>query len=177
MNLWKEISAGDNPPKLLNMVIEVTSNSRDKYEYNSEWETFVLDRIIPSSVIFPVEYGFVPQTWYEDDDPLDIMAMSFEPLEVGAVARVRVIGALIIEDEKGIDPKILSVLVNDARFEGYKDIADVHKHELKEIEEFFETYKRLEPHKWTKIKGWKNSIEAMEIVDKAMKNFLKLNTK
>jgi inorganic pyrophosphatase len=176
MNLWKEISAGDNPPKLLNMVIEVTSNSRDKYEYNSEWETFVLDRIIPSSVIFPVEYGFVPQTWYEDDDPLDIMAMSFEPLEVGAVARVRVIGALIIEDEKGIDPKILSVLVNDARFEGYKDIADVHKHELKEIEEFFETYKRLEPHKWTKIKGWKNSIEAMEIVDKAMKNFLKLNT-
>lgn len=177
MNLWKEISAGDKPPKLLNMVIEVTSNSRDKYEYNSEWETFVLDRIIPSSVIFPVEYGFVPQTWYEDDDPLDIMAMSFEPLEVGAVARVRVIGALIIEDEKGIDPKILSVLVNDARFEGYKDIADVHKHELKEIEEFFETYKRLEPHKWTKIKGWKNSIEAMEIVDKAMKNFLKLNTK
>lgn len=177
MNLWKEISAGENPPKLLNMVIEVTSNSRDKYEYNSEWETFVLDRIIPSSVIFPVEYGFVPQTWYEDDDPLDIMAMSFEPLEVGAVARVRVIGALIIEDEKGIDPKILSVLVNDARFEGYKDIADVHKHELKEIEEFFETYKRLEPHKWTKIKGWKNSIEAMEIVDKAMKNFLKLNTK
>jgi inorganic pyrophosphatase len=102
--------------------------------------------------------------------------MSFEPLEVGAIARVRLIGALIIEDEKGIDPKILSVLVNDARFKGYKDISDVHKHELKEIEEFFETYKRLEPHKWTKIKGWKNATEAMEIVDNAIRNYRKLCT-
>ena len=177
MDLWKEIPAGDNPPKLLNMIIEVTSSSRDKYEYNSSWETFVLDRIIPSSVIFPVEYGFVPQTWFEDNDPLDIMAMSFEPLEVGAVARVRVIGALIIEDEKGTDPKILSVLKNDARFEGFRDISDVHKHKLKEIEEFFETYKRLEPHKWTKIKGWKNAAEAMEIVNYSMQKFQRLFTK
>jgi inorganic pyrophosphatase len=177
MNLWKEIPAGDNPPELLNMVIEVTSDSRDKYEYNPEWEAFVLDRIIPSSVIFPVEYGFVPQTLFEDGDPLDIMAMSFEPLEVGAIAKVRVIGALIIEDENGIDPKILSVLVNDARFEGYKEISDIHKHELKEIEEFFETYKRLELHKWTKTKGWKNAAEAMEIVDHAMQNYQKLGTK
>jgi inorganic pyrophosphatase len=177
MNLWKDIPVGDKPPKVLNMVIEVTSNSRDKYEYNSKWETFVLDRIIPSSVIFPVEYGFVPQTWYEDNDPLDIMAMSFEPLEVGAIARVRVIGALIIEDERGIDPKILSVLINDARFEGYKDVSDVHKHELKEIEEFFETYKRLEPHKWTSIKGWKNAADAMQIVDTAINNFRKVKIK
>ena len=176
MNLWKDIAVGDNPPKLLNMVIEVTSNSRDKYEYNSKWETFVLDRIIPSSVIFPVEYGFVPQTLFEDGDPLDILALSFEPLEVGAIARVRVIGALIIEDEEGIDPKILSVLENDARFEGYTDISDVHKHKLKEIEEFFDTYKRLEPHKWTKIKGWKNAAEAIEIVDNAIKKFRKLCT-
>ena len=115
MNFWKQIPAGDNPPELLNMVIEVMSGSRDKYEYRSEWEAFVLDRIIPSSVVFPVEYGFVPQTWYLDDDPLDIMTLSFEPLGVGSIAKVRVIGALIIEDEKGVDAKILSVLVNDLR--------------------------------------------------------------
>ena len=158
---------------LLNAVIEVVSGSRDKYEYKSEWEAFVLDRMIPSSVVFPVEYGFVPQTWFEDGDPLDIMALSFKPLEVGAIARVRVIGALIIKDEKGIDPKILSVLENDARFEGFKDISDVHKHELKEIEEFFETYKRLEPHKWTKTKGWKTAAEAIEIVDNAIRSYQK----
>jgi inorganic pyrophosphatase len=177
VNLWKDIPTGDKPPELLNMVVEVVSGSRDKYEYNSEWEAFVLDRIIPSSVVFPVEYGFVPQTWLEDGDPLDIMALSFEPLEVATIARARVIGALIIEDENGIDPKILSVLVNDARFEGYKDTSDIHKHELVEIQEFFETYKRLEPHKWAKTKGWKNAAEAMEIVESAMRNYQKLGTK
>ena len=175
MNIWKDIPSGDKPPELLNMVIEVISGSRDKYEYNLKWETFVLDRIIPSSVVFPVEYGFVPQTWFDDGDPLDIMVMSYEPLEVGCVVKVRVIGALIIEDEEGLDPKILSALVNDARFEGYKDITDVHPHKLKEIQEFFETYKRLEPHKWVKFKEWKNAEEAKKIVNYAVKRFKEIN--
>jgi len=177
VNFWKNIPAGDKPPELLNMVIEVVSGSRDKYEYNAKWGAFVLDRIIPSSVVFPVEYGFVPQTWYDDEDPLDIMAMSFEPLEVGCIVKVRVIGALVIEDEEGPDTKILSVLVNDRRFEGYHDISDIHKHELTEIQEFFETYKRLEPHKWAKVKEWKNAKEAMETVEYAMERFRKLNLK
>lgn len=177
MNFWKDIPAGDRPPELLNMVIEVTSNSRDKYEYNAKWGAFVLDRIIPSSVVFPVEYGFVPQTWFDDEDPLDIMAMSFEPLEVSCVVKVRVVGALVIEDEEGLDTKILSVLENDRRFEGYHDISDIHKHELTEIQEFFETYKRLEPHKWAKVKEWKNAKEAMKTVEYAMEKFRKLNLK
>ena len=169
--MWKDIPAGDRPPILLNMVIEVMSGSRDKYEYNSPWESFLLDRIIPSSVVFPVEYGFVPQTWYDDNDPLDIMVLSYEPLEVGCIVKVRVIGALIIEDEEGEDAKVLSVLVNDARFEGYNDISDVHPHQLREIQEFFETYKRLEPHKWVKIKEWKNAAEASKIVTYSMEKF------
>jgi inorganic pyrophosphatase len=153
------------------MVIEVISGSRDKYEYFSDWESFILDRIIPSSVVFPVDYGFVPQTWYDDDDPLDIMVLSYEPLEVGCIVKVRVIGALIVEDERGIDPKILSVLVNDARFEGYKDITDVHPHRLREIQEFFETYKRLEPTRWARFKEWKNSEEARKIVNYAIDKY------
>jgi len=177
MNFWRSIPAGDKPPELLNMVIEVVSGSRDKYEYNAKWGAFVLDRIIPSSVVFPVEYGFVPQTWYDDEDPLDIMAMSFEPLEVGCIVKVRVIGALVIEDEEGPDTKILSVLVNDRRFEGYHDISDIHKHELTEIQEFFETYKRLEPHKWANVKEWKNAKEAMKTVEYAMERFAELYVK
>ena len=177
MNFWRSIPAGDKPPELLNMVIEVVSGSRDKYEYNAKWGAFVLDRIIPSSVVFPVEYGFVPQTWYDDEDPLDIMAMSFEPLEVGCIVKVRVIGALVIEDEEGPDTKILSVLVNDRRFEGYHDISDIHKHELTEIQEFFETYKRLEPHKWANVKEWKNAKEAVKTVEYAMERFAELYVK
>ena len=177
MNFWKDIPAGDNPPELLNMVIEVASGSRDKYEYALKWEAFILDRIIPSSVVFPVEYGFVPQTWFDDEDPLDIMVLSYAPLTAGCIVKVRVIGALIIEDEEGLDAKILSVLVNDARFEGYHNITDVHKHRLIEIQEFFETYKRLEPHKWVKIREWKNAQQAWEIVKYAMEKYRELSEK
>ncbi len=171
LNLWKDIPAGDKPPTLLNMIVEVSSFTRDKYEYRSEWESLVLDRIIPSSVVFPVEYGFVPRTWYDDDDPLDIMVPSYEPLSVGCIVKVRVIGALVIEDEKGVDAKILSVLVNDARFEGFNEITDIHPHQLKEIQEFFETYKRLEPLKWAKFKEWNNAAEARKIVEYAIAKY------
>src|SRR5665648_162492 len=177
MNFWRDIPAGDNPPELLNMVIEVASGSRDKYEYALKWEAFVLDRIIPSSVVFPVEYGFVPQTWSDDEDPLDIMVLSYAPLTVGCIVKVRVIGALIIEDEEGLDAKILSVLVNDVRFEGYHDITDVHKHRLIEIQEFFETYKRLEPHKWVKVREWKDAQVAREIVEYSMEKYRELSEK
>lgn len=171
MNLWKDIPAGENPPEILNMIVEVASGSRDKYEYDITSGVFFLDRIIPSPVVFPVEYGFVPQTWFKDNDPLDIMALSYEPFKIGCLIKVKVIGAAIIEDEKGEDPKILSIPLNDQRFKGYNDIEDVHPNKLREIQEFFETYKRLEPHKWVKFKEWKNATEAMEIVNQAIEKF------
>ncbi len=165
MNLWRDIPVGDKPPRLLNVIVEVVSGSRDKYEYKIEWDAFLLDRVLHSSVVFPVEYGFVPQTWFDDNDPLDIMVMSYEPLEVGCVVKTRVIGALIMEDEEGEDPKILSVPTGDPRFNGYKRLADVHPHKLREIQEFFEVYKRLEPKKWTKFKIWRDTKEAEKIVN------------
>jgi len=168
MNLWRDIPAGDKPPSLVNVVVEVVSGSRDKYEYKIEWDAFVLDRVLHSSVVFPVEYGFAPQTWFEDNDPLDIMVLSYEPLEVGCVVKARVIGALIMEDEEGEDPKILSVPMGDPRFDGYTNLKDVHPHKLREIQEFFEVYKRLEPRKWVKFKAWKNAEEAKKIVKYAL---------
>jgi inorganic pyrophosphatase len=105
------------------------------------------------------------------------MVLSYAPLTTGCIVKVRVIGALVIEDEEGLDTKILSVLVNDARFEGYHDITDVHKHRLIEIQEFFETYKRLEPHKWVKVREWKNAKEAGEVVQFAMTRYQELGEK
>jgi len=168
MNLWRDIPAGDSPPEIVNVVVEVISGSRDKYEYNGDWESFVLDRVLYSSVVFPVEYGFIPQTWCDDNDPLDIMVLSYEPLEVGCIAKARAIGALIMEDEKGEDPKILSVLLNDPRFDGFKDLSSVHPHRLHEIQEFFEVYKRLEPTKWAKFKAWREQEEAKKIISHAI---------
>ena len=168
MNLWRDIPPGDKPQDLMNAVVEVVSGSRDKYEYDLEWEAFVLDRVLYSSVVFPVEYGFIPQTWYDDNDPLDIMIMSYEPLEVGCIVKVRPIGALIMEDEEGEDPKILSVPISDPRFGGFTDLSDVHPHKLRDIQEFFEVYKRLEPKKWVRYKTWKNAEEAKKIIKYAM---------
>lgn len=168
MNLLHDIPTGDNPPEVVNAVIEVVSRSRDKYEYNWKWEAFVLDRILHSSVVFPIEYGFIPQTWYHDNDALDIMILSYEPLQVGCIVKARPIGVLIMEDEKGDDPKILSVPVNDPRFNGYKTLADVHPHLLREIQEFFETYKRLEPKKWVRFKTWEDVEEAKRLIQYSM---------
>lgn len=176
MNLWRDIPAGDKPPSLVNVIVEVVSGSRDKYEYKIEWDAFVLDRVLHSSVVFPVEYGFVPQTWFEDNDPLDIMVLSHEPLEVGCVVKARVIGALIMEDEQGEDPKILSVPTGDPRFDGYSDLDDVHPHVLREIQEFFEVYKRLEPKKWVKFKAWKNAEDAKKIVNFAVNLYKQKST-
>lgn len=173
MNLWCDIPSGDSPPDQVNVVVEVISGSRDKYEYDLEWETFVLDRVLHSSVVFPVEYGFIPQTWFDDNDPLDIMVLSYEPLEVGCIVKTRVIGALIMEDEEGEDPKILAVPVGDPRFNGYNDLTDVHPHKLREIREFFEVYKRLEPKKWVKFKEWRNAEKAKRIVNYSMELFRK----
>jgi len=171
MNLWQDIPVGDKPPSFVNVVIEVISGSRDKYEYKIEWEAFVLDRVLHSSVVFPVEYGFIPQTWFEDNDPLDAMVMSYESLEVGCIVKARIIGVLVMEDEEGEDPKILSVPVSDPRFDGYNDLTDVHPHKLREIQEFFEVYKRLEPKKWVKFKEWRNAEEAKKIVKYAITLF------
>jgi len=168
MNLWRDIPAGDNPPNIVNVIIEVIMGSRDKYEYNLDWEVFILNRVLYSSVVFPMDYGFIPQTWFDDNDPLDIMILSYEPLEVGCLVKARTIGVLIMEDEEGEDPKILSVPINDPRFGGFKDISDVHPHMLREIQEFFEVYKRLEPKKWVKFKTWKNAEEAKKIINYAM---------
>jgi inorganic pyrophosphatase len=177
MNLWRDIPVGDKPPKLVNVVIEVVSGSRDKYEYKIEWDAFILDRVLHSSVVFPVEYGFIPQTWFEDEDPLDVMVLSYEPLEVGCIVKARIIGVLIMEDEGGEDPKILSVPVGDPRFNGYNDLNDVHPHKLREIQEFFEVYKRLEPKKWVKFKEWRNAEEARKIVKYSIKLYQQIAIK
>jgi inorganic pyrophosphatase len=161
-------SSGDNPPGILNVVVEVISGSRDKYEYNREWGAFVLDRVLHSSVVFPVEYGFMLQTWFNDNDPLDVMVLSYEPLEIGCIVKVRPIGVLILEDEEGEDSKILSVPINDPRFNGYKNISDIHPHRLREIQEFFETYKRLEPRKWVIFKAWRGVEEAEKIIERSI---------
>jgi len=162
---------GEESLSVLNIVIEIAAGSRVKYEYDPEWETLVLDRVLHSSVVFPIDYGFVPQTWFTDGDPLDALVLGYEPLHVGSVVKARTLGALVMEDEKGDDTKILTAPIGDPRFEGYKRLTDVHQNKLREVQDFFEFYKRLEPRKWVKFKEWVDAKEAKVIVQEAASRY------
>lgn len=149
-------------PYKVSAFIEVPSRCNNKYEFDHESGMVQLDRVLYSATFYPLEYGFIPQTLCEDGDPLDILIMASYPLNVGSMADVRILGMLEMEDEKGIDTKILAVVDNDPRYIKLDDIGNVSEHVLVEIKNFFETYKSLEPGKWSRVREWKGKEAAAE---------------
>ena len=125
--------------------IEIPQGSRNKYEYDESTRTFHLDRVLFSSVHYPTDYGFIPDTLAEDGDHLDILVVVHEPTFPGCLIPARVLGGLDMADEKGSDFKVLAVPVGDPRFSHVRTLAELGDHWLREIETFFATYKLLEP--------------------------------
>jgi inorganic pyrophosphatase len=125
-----------------------------------------MDRVLFSSVHYPSDYGFIPGTMGSDGDPLDVLIIVEEPTFPGCRVSVRLIGVLVMEDEKGLDEKLLAVPIADPRFDGIRDIEDLQPHWLLEIENFFVVYKNLESGKETRIEGWKKAAAAWELVDR-----------
>lgn len=156
MNLWTELSSGDEFPHIINAVIEIPKGSRNKYEYDKDLEAFTLDRVLYSSVVYPIDYGFIPKTTYDDGDPMDIMVIIDEPTFSGCIIAVRPIGILKMIDGGDKDYKILAVPAEDAKYKDMDDIRDIPSHVLDTIEEFFKTYKNLEG-KVVEVHGWENS--------------------
>ncbi|MCA1669342.1 MAG: inorganic diphosphatase [Thermomicrobia bacterium] len=152
----------------VNVVVEIPCGSRNKYEYDPALDVIALDRTLYSAVHFPTDYGFVPGTKASDGDPVDALVMVEEPTFPGCLVRVRLIGLLTIDDGKGAkEPKLLAVPVNEPRFAEYHDIADVPKHLLKEIENFFDIYKQLEG-KTVKSRGWQGAKQAEMALGRAI---------
>ncbi len=147
-------------------IVEIPKGSRNKYEMNHETGEIRLDRVLFSSVHYPSDYGFIPGTCGSDGDPLDVLIVVEEPTFPGCHVFVRLIGVLLMEDEKGLDEKLLAVPVADPRFSGILDIKDLQPHWLLEIENFFVVYKDLESGKETRIEGWKSAAEAMALLEK-----------
>ena len=173
MNLFKDIPAGENLPEEINVVVEIPKNSKNKYEYDEEKGYFKLDRALYSSVFFPFEYGFVPQTHSADGDPLDVVLLSTNPSLQGCLVEAQPIGVLLMADEAGEDNKVIAVPKEkiDPRFSQIKDIEDLPQHLKKEIQSFFEDYKKLEPNKFVKIKEWESREKALEIIKKAAADY------
>lgn len=143
--------------------VEIPRGSRNKYEYDDATKTFRLDRVLYSSVHYPTDYGFIPDTLAEDGDHLDILVLVQEPTFPGCEIDARVLGGLDMRDEKGPDFKVLAVPVGDPRFSHVTTLSDIAGHWLREIETFFATYKLLEP-KQTEVLGWHEADEAKEVI-------------
>ena len=171
MNLSK-IEVGSNPEKL-NVVIEIPYGSNIKYEIDKESGAVVVDRVMYSAMFYPANYGFVPNTLSDDGDPADVLVINEYPLQAGSVIKARLIGVLIMEDESGIDEKLIAVPVSkiDPRYDNIKSLEDLPKITLDRIKNFFETYKMLEPNKWVKVKEYCDLESAKAILDKAIANY------
>ena len=152
---------------LIEVTVEIPSGSRNKYEYDHARHRFVLDRVLYSSVHYPCDYGFIDGSMAEDGDPLDVLVVIAEPTFPGCVVRARPIGVLDMADEKGHDYKILAVAHDDPRWEEAVRLEDVSPHRLREIENFFETYKTLEKRP-TDVRGWLGADDAWRIIEGAM---------
>jgi inorganic pyrophosphatase len=148
------------------VVVEIPRGSRNKYEFDKERGVFVLDRVLFSSVHYPTDYGYVAETLAEDGDPLDALVVIDEPTFPGCRLLMRPIGLLQMRDEKGPDEKVLGVAIGDPRYEELRRLADVGGHWLREIENFFQTYKALED-KWTDVVGWEDADAAEAAIEAA----------
>lgn len=153
------------------MIIEIPRGSRIKYEIDPQSGVLRVDRKLSTSMVYPGNYGFIPQTRTEDGDPVDVLVLESEPLVPSCVIEVRPIGVLLTEDQDGKDSKILAIPITDTEFQYVQTIADLSESRRKEIEHFFEHHKELEKGKFVNIAGWDDKETAMGIIVKGIANY------
>jgi len=168
---WKNIIPGKKPPQEIYAIIECPKGTTNKYEISKNTNILILDRVLHSSVMYPQDYGFIPGTLASDGDPLDILILTAHPTDPKTLVTTKPIGVLIMEDERGVDEKILSVSLYDPHFNTYEDIIQLPKHYLDEIKEFFRTYKTLEETTYASVKEWRGRDAAFMIIMDSIKRF------
>lgn len=167
-----KIAVGENAPWDVNVIIEVPAGTEPvKYELDKESGALFVDRIMHTSMRYPCNYGFIPHTLADDGDPVDVILANHTPIMPGAVVRCRPLGVLVMEDEAGMDEKLLMVPV-DKLHPFHKEVQsfdELPKIFLEQIGHFFEHYKDLEVGKWVKIKGWEGPEKAAELIEEGIK--------
>lgn len=167
-----KIKTGKNPENgEVNVFVEIPQNSDIKYELDKDSGVIMVDRFLYTAMSYPFNYGFVPNTLADDGDPLDVLVLSDKVVAPGVVIPSVVIGMLEMEDEEGIDTKILAVPTKkvDPLYGEFTDITDVPDAIKNKVKHFFENYKTLEPGKWVKLKDWKDKKSALVAVKASMK--------
>ncbi|CAK83225.1 unnamed protein product (macronuclear) [Paramecium tetraurelia] len=167
-NPWHHVHFGSDSPKIVNAIIEITKGSKAKYELDKDSGLLKLDRVLFSAVHYPANYGFIPQTYCDDKDPLDILVLCSVEIEPMCLVEARVIGVMHMVDQGEIDDKIIAVAKNDASYAGVNDLKDIPSHTTQEIQRFFEDYKKLE-HKHVVVEEFKGKEDAYRIVEESIK--------
>jgi inorganic pyrophosphatase len=170
-NLY-DLDPGDQSPRVVRMIVEIPKGSSNKYEYDADLQLFRVDRPLYVPLNYPGEYGFIPGTLSEDGDPLDILSLVSQPSYPGVVLLARPLGLLDLVDRGQRDEKVLAAANTDPRFDEVRSVDQVWAHSLREIEEFFAIYKKLEG-KQVKIHGWRGVDEAHSLIGGCRERYLK----
>lgn len=167
---WHGVEPGENAPRVVNAIIEIPQGSRCKYEIDKASGLLKLDRIIYSSFHYPVNYGFIPQTYGGDKDPLDILVITSLPVQPLTLMDAKVMGVMQMIDRGDADDKIIAVAANDPSVNHYNNIEQLPKHFFDELRHFFEEYKRLE-NKTVEVEEFKDKATALNIIQEAMEYY------
>ena len=169
-NIWHDISPKRITPEEFICVIEIPKGSKKKYELDKETGFIMLDRILYTSTHYPANYGFIPRTYGDDNDPLDVLLLCSEVLEPLTLVRAYPIGVITMIDNGRNDEKIIAIPVNDPTYNEYKDIDQLPKHRFDEMRHFFEVYKNLE-NKTTAVDDVKGREDAIKIIAASIENY------
>ena len=170
MNIWHDISKNRITPEKFTAVIEISKGGKNKYELDKETGMLKLDRVLYTSTHYPANYGFIPRTYAEDNDPLDVLVLCQEQIMPMTLVECQPIGVLYMLDEEEKDEKIIAVPVNDPSMACYHDISELPTHMFEEISHFFEVYKVLE-NKHTAIKQISGRESALECISTCINSY------
>jgi inorganic pyrophosphatase len=164
---WHGVSPGETAPRIVNAVIEIPKGSRAKYEIDKPSGLLRLDRVIYSSFMYPINYGFIPQTYGDDKDPLDILVLSSISVQPLCLMEARVIGVIQMIDNGDMDDKIIAVATNDPSVNYINNIEELPQHFFNELRNFFEEYKKLE-NKVVVVEEFQDKVSALKIIETAL---------
>lgn len=167
---WHDLPTGEDAPHVINALIEIPAGSKVKYELDKQTGLLRVDRVLYSSVIYPANYGFLPQTYGEDNDPLDVLVLMQEAVIPLSIVRARPIGVMTMLDQGQADEKIISVNLNDPAFNSYHHIDELPEHRLRELRRFFQDYKILE-EKQVEVQDFLGPDQAKQIIVDAVKRY------
>ena len=171
-NPWHTVNIGAGAPETVNGIIEIPKGSRAKYELDKESGLLILDRVLYSAMYYPANYGFIPKTYCDDKDPLDILILSQIDLVPRCIVPAKVIGVMRMLDNGEADDKIIAVAAHDMSVNHINDASELPVHFKKEIQNFFEDYKKLE-NKTVEVEDIQGREVAIEIVKKSLIDYIK----